>query len=385
MKIRPLLGVAIAASLTLAACGGSDSSSDTTTPAAAEGVDLVAAGCPETVVIQTDWFPEAEHGNLYQLIGDDYVVNAKGLRVSGDLVSEGKSTGVKVEIRSGGPALGDGNVTSALYSDPDILLGFTNTDESVSQSGDKFPTIAVVAPFDINPQIIMWDPETYPDVKAIGDLKEKGVKVRYFSGASYMSFLTETGVLSEEQIDGTYDGSPAAFIAAAGKDAQQGFGTNEPYFYKNVLPDWKKDVEYQYLHDAGWTAYAQSLGGIPATIEKYDTCLQKLVPIIQRATIEYVKNPVETNAVIVDAVKQFNTFWKYTADQATDGVKKMLQDKLIANSPDGTLGSFNIDRVTKFIEVAGPVFTSSGSKVKDGLVADDVVTNKYIDPSIKLD
>jgi hypothetical protein len=62
----------------------------------------------------------------------------------------------------------------------------------------------------------------------------------------------------------------------------------------------------------------------------------------------------------------------------------MQADKLIANSPDGTLGSFDLDRVTKFIEVAGPVFTSTGSKVKEGLVADDVVTNKYIDPSIKL-
>ena len=49
MKIRPLLGVTVAAVLTLAACGGSDSSSDTTTAPAAEGVDLLAAGCPETV------------------------------------------------------------------------------------------------------------------------------------------------------------------------------------------------------------------------------------------------------------------------------------------------------------------------------------------------
>jgi hypothetical protein len=30
------------------------------------------------------------------------------------------------------------------------------------------------------------------------------------------------------------------------------------------------------------------------------------------------------------------------------------------------------------------VFTSSGSKVKAGLVADDIVTNKYINPDIKL-
>ena len=72
MKIRPLLGVAIAATLTLAACGGSDSTSDTTAaPAALEGVDLAAAGCPATVILQTDWNPEAEHGNLYNLIGDN--------------------------------------------------------------------------------------------------------------------------------------------------------------------------------------------------------------------------------------------------------------------------------------------------------------------------
>jgi hypothetical protein len=62
----------------------------------------------------------------------------------------------------------------------------------------------------------------------------------------------------------------------------------------------------------------------------------------------------------------------------------MQADKLVANSPDGTLGSFDLDRVNKFIEVAAPVFTSTGSKVKDGLTAEDVVTNKYIDPSIKL-
>ena len=74
----------------------------------------------------------------------------------------------------------------------------------------------------------------------------------------------------------------------------------------------------------------------------------------------------------------------YDAGQAAAAVEKMLADKLIANSPDGTLGSFDMDRVTKFIELAGPVFTSSGAKVKAGLTAEDIVTNKYIDPSIKL-
>ncbi len=385
MKTRPLIGIAMAASLTLAACGGGESSPDTTSAPAEIGIDLAAAGCPETIVLQTDWFPEAEHGNLYQMVGDNYEIDAKKMRVSGDLVSGGKSTGVKIEIRAGGPALGDANVTSALYSDPDILLGFISTDVSVANSGSEFPTVAVVAPFNINPQIIMWDPATHPDVKTIADLKDKGVKVRYFNGASYMKFLTATGILDEKQIDGNYDGSPASFVASAGQDAQQGFGTMEPFFYENIVKEWRKPVAYQYIHDAGWTAYAQSLGGTPAQIEKYDSCLKAFVPVVQTAMIEYVDAPSETNALIVELVKTYNTFWTYSADQAQAGAEKMLADKLVANSPDGTLGSFDIARVNDFIKVAAPVFTSTGAKVTEGLTAEDIVTNKYIDPSIKLD
>jgi hypothetical protein len=384
MKKRPLLATAVIAALTLAACGGSDTAAPDTTAAAATGVDLVAAGCPATVSLQTDWNPEAEHGNLYQLIGPGYTVDKEKLRVTGDLMAGGKTTGVKVEIRAGGPAIGYSQVTAELYKDPSILLGFTSTDEQVSHSGDDFPTVAVVAPFNINPQIIMWDPATYPDVKTIADLKATGAKVRYFDGAAYMDYFTSTGILDKKQVDGTYDGSPASFIAAGGKDTQQGFGTAEPYFYKNVLKDWMKDVGYQYIHDAGWTAYAQSLGGTPANIAKYDTCLKALVPVIQQAALDYVAAPDTTNAIILDAVNQYNNGWVYDAGQAKAAVAKMQEDKLVANSPDGTLGSFDMDRITAFIATAAPVFTSTGAKVKDGLVADDIVTNKYINPAIKL-
>jgi hypothetical protein len=384
MKKRPLLATAVIAALALSACGGSDNAESDTTVAAATGVDLVAAGCPETVSLQTDWNPEAEHGNLYQLIGPGYTVDKDKLRVSGDLMAGGKTTGVKVEIRAGGPAIGYSQVTAELYKDPSILLGFTSTDEQVSHSGDEFPTVAVVAPFNINPQIIMWDPNTYPDVKEIKDLKATGAKVRYFDGAAYMDYFTATGILDKKQVDGTYDGAPASFIAAGGKDTQQGFGTAEPYFYKNVLKEWMKDVGYQYIHDAGWTAYAQSLGGTPANITKYDTCLKALVPVIQQAALDYVAAPETANAIILDAVAQYNNGWVYDAGQAAAAVVKMQEDKLVANSPDGTLGSFDMDRVTAFIETASPVFTSTGAKVKDGLVADDLVTNKYINPAIKL-
>src|SRR5262245_30635320 len=178
-----LLALPIAGMLLFAACGGDDSGSSsadtgtagtgsagTTAGTAAAGGGGAAASladvCPDTIVFQSDWNPESEHGQLYNMVGDGYSVDAGKLRVTGPLVSKGEDTGVKIEIRAGGPAIGFQTVTSQIYSDPDIMLGYVSTDEAISLSGE-FPTKAVVAPFNINPQIIMWDPATYPDVKEI--------------------------------------------------------------------------------------------------------------------------------------------------------------------------------------------------------------------------
>ncbi|MFM9123287.1 MAG: ABC transporter substrate-binding protein, partial [Actinomycetota bacterium] len=167
----------------LAACGGSDddtateeTTAETTAPAeeAAEAVSL-AGVCPDTVTFQTDWNPESEHGFLYNLVGEGYEVDAAGVRVTGPLVSKGADTGVKIQVRAGGPAVGFSSPTSLMYQDPDIFLGFVSTDGAIQDSGE-FPTMTVVAPFNINPQIIMWDPATYPNVKSIADLKATGAK-----------------------------------------------------------------------------------------------------------------------------------------------------------------------------------------------------------------
>jgi hypothetical protein len=407
MKRRALLTVPIASLLLVAACGSdNNSSSDTTSaPAGSEaattagaattgGSETTASGggsaagslkgvCPDTVVFQTDWNPEAEHGAEYNMLGEGYTADTSKLRVTGPLVSKGEDTGVKLEIRSGGPAIGFQQVTSQLYADPAIMLGYVSTDEALQHSGD-FPTKAVVAPFNINPQIIMWDPATYPQVKAIKDLKPLGVKVRYFGGAAYMDYLIQSGQLDKGQTDGSYDGTPANFVAAGGKDAQQGFASAEPYFYEKVLKDWGKPIAYQLVHDAGWTAYAQSLAATPDNYAKYQDCFKKLVPIIQQSQVDYISDPSRANAIILDLVTKYNNGWQYDEGQANASVELQLKNKLVANSPDGTLGSFDMDRLTKFIATALPIYQASGAKLKDGVTVDDLVTNDFIDPNIHL-
>ena len=386
-KISALLGSLCL--VALAACGGSDTATTEETTEAATDTVAPAAGvslagvCPDTITFQTDWNPESEHGFLYNMVGEGYEVDAAGVRVTGPLVSKGVDTGVKIQVRAGGPAVGFSSPTSLMYQDPTIFLAFVSTDGAVQDSGE-FPTMTVVAPFNINPQIIMWDPATYPTVKTIADLKATKAKVRYFGGAAYMEYFTANGILDPKQVDGNYDGSPANFVADGGKAAQQGFATSEPYYYEKVLTDWNKPVAYQTIHEAGWTAYAQSLGGLPKTIAENGDCLKLLVPMIQQSQVDYVTDPTRANALILDLVGKYNNGWLYDAGQAVAAVELGLSNKLIANSPDGTLGSFDMDRVTAFIATAVPVYEKIGAKMQAGLTAADIVTNEFIDPSIKL-
>ena len=107
----------------------------------------VAAGalkavCPANIVIQTDWFPEAEHGMLYQLIGTDYKIDTKKKVVSGSLVdAKGAKTGVNIEIRTGGPAIGFGAPIASMATDSSITMGYMNTQEV--DKYDKTPMLQV--------------------------------------------------------------------------------------------------------------------------------------------------------------------------------------------------------------------------------------------------
>lgn len=409
-----LLTCSIAAALALAACG-SDSKSGTATTAAptttAGGATTTAAGggstttaagggavtlkgiCPDNIGIQTDWMPEAEHGFLYNLIGKGYTVDKSKAVVTGPLVDgKGNDTGVTVSIHSGGPAQHFDPVTKLLYDNPDtLLLGYVYTDEAIQFSANS-PTVAIESGFEKNPQMIMWDPNTYPDVKTIADLGKKGVKVRYFGGAAYMDFLTGSGILSKSQVDGSYTGDPSLFIADNGKSAQQGFGSAEPYQYETDLKDksgkplWGKKVAYEYINDIGWKNYAQSIATKPENVTKYADCFKKLVPIIQQSAVNYVNDPTNGNAIILDAVNQFGKDfgWSYSQGAADYGVATMKKDGLIANGTDGVMGSFDDARVADLITKAMPIYEKNGSKPKAGLKPSDIVTNEFLDKSIHL-
>ncbi len=370
--------------LSLAACGG-DSEEASAAPSGDVGsVDLAAAGCPETIVVQTDWNPESEHGGTYQLLGDDYEIDAENKSVSGTLVdSSNESTGVTVEIRAGGPAIGFQTVTSQLYSDDSITLGYVDTDEAVQLSADQ-PTTAVVTPLEKSPIMIMWDPEKLSDVSEIADLGTKGTVVRYFEGDTYMQYLLSEGILEQEQLDASYDGTPASFVASAGDAAQQGFASAEPYIYENEVDAWGKPVDYQLVYDTGYQPYQSSIAVRSDELEGMSGCLTELVPLMQQAEVDYIGDAAGTNDVITELVEEYDTGWVYSTGVAEYSVETQKAEGIVGNGANGTLGDFDLDRVQSLIEQVTPIFAEQGTPVAEGVTPESVVTNEFIDPSISL-
>ena len=375
-------GLVIVATVALAGC-----SSSTPTPAAtaAAGAVNLSKVCPANVVIQTDWNPESEHGHLYELLGSKYTINADKKSVSGPLLENGKSTGVNVEIRSGGPAIGYQTVSSQMYQDKSITLGYVTTDEAVQDSA-KLPTTAVFAPLDIGPQMIMWDPSYYKSVKNIKSLgealKADGGVIRYFGGAAYMSYLTGSGVLDKSVVDGTYDGTPAKFVAAKGKDAQQGFASAEPYIYSHEVAAWDKPVKFQLTNDVGYPVYASAVSVRTADLSSLSACLTKLVPVLQQAEVNYFKSPAATNTLILKLVAAYNNGWVYTQGTADYSVAEMKKLKLVGNGTNSYMGDMDSSRIQKIIDIDTPIFTKGGSAPKAGLVPADIFTDKYISKTI---
>jgi hypothetical protein len=374
----------LSASLLLAATGcgagattAAGTSADLKPAPAAQRLDKV---CPATVVVQADWEPEAEHGPIYNLVGPGYTVDTDKKRVTGPLVIGGKDTGVKIQVRAGGSAVGYQTPASEMYIDQSITLGMVTTDSAIQTAG-KQPVTAVAALMKKSPQVLMWDPKTHPDWKTVADIGKSGAKVVYRDGEVFAPMLVAKGLIKKSQLDGSYDSSPSRFVADP-SIAQQGFATAEPYIYEHEVAAWKKPVKFQLLSDVGYTVYPEALSVRTGALNKLSPCLKKLVPVIQQSAADFAAAPDTAVTLIDDIVKQYGTSWVYSKGTGQYAAKEMVRLGILGNEADGSIASFDKKRVTDSLKTFGPILTQSGVKIPAGLSADDLATNAFIDTKI---
>ncbi|MEP1768812.1 MAG: hypothetical protein ABJJ53_19500 [Sulfitobacter sp.] len=342
--------------------------------------------CPNPLVIQKDWLMQAEHGGLMQLIG------AGGEMVSGSYSGPLGSTGITLELLEGGSGigLGDGETSySALFMGNSKAgkrphLGFHELDNSFIYS-ERFPTVGVFVPLDVSPQVLFWDKGTYPDgFKTIEDLKAFGASGK---GKIYLStidrtfgkFFVDSGVPADTFVEG-YRGDGENFVVNNGTWLNQGFVTSEVYKFENGN-NWSKPIGAVGINDLGYPNYTGILAVAKDRLEELAPCLEKVVPLMQQASIDYIKDPAE----VLDVVVAFNEggfgtgWWKTSPELAANGAKKMGELGIVGNGNNDTVGDFDMEIAAQMAVVVAP---SLDERSDMDVTPQDVVTNRFIDPSI---
>jgi hypothetical protein len=378
-KRNVTIGSAIALGISislLGACGSSEpASTDSTVPAvSANGISL-ADVCPATVVVQTDWFPESEHGGIYHLMGDDAIASKDTGAVTGSLVINGEPTGVKLEIRAGGPFL-ESPVVTEMYQDNAIMFGYVGTDVAITRYNDA-PTLAVFNALNINPQVVLWDATKHPEAKTITDAAKTVKSFFVYGEPSWMQYFIAQGLINKDQVDSNYKGN---LLLATDDAAHQGFVTSEPYKYAN-LETGSITTGYQLIHDAGWNSYAQNFAIRKDRLEELRPCLEKIVPVIQQAQIDYIADPTQANALIISTVKTYDSWWSQSEGDVANGAASQKDLGIVGNGETETFGDLEEARVNDFIAKATPILREQGLEIAD-ITAGDITDNSFLDTSI---
>lgn len=348
----------------------------------------LSASCPSPLIIQLDWLPQAEQGGIWQMIGDG------GEMTAGSYKGPLGSTGIDLQILSGGGGigLGDGETAySALFmgnSKAGVTphLGYQELDNAFIFS-KRFPTVGVFAPLDVAPTVLFWDAATYPDgFSTIDDLKaldgKDDAKI-YVStvGRTFGKFLVDSGVPKDVFVEG-YRGDGENFVTHNGQWLQQGFVTSEVYKFENGL-NWAKPINFLKIDDLGYRNYTGMVSVAKTRLEELTPCLTGVVPIMQQAAVDYATDPAETNATIVayNDAGMATSWWKTAPDLMAYASKTMVEQGVIGNGPDATIGNFDMDRVAEMLEIVKP---SLDERSEADVTGDMVVTNQFIDPSIGL-
>ena len=375
MKARKtvLVIAVMAMSAAIVACGDDDDDDggapDETT-AETTGGDVE---CPSTLTIQTDWFPELEHGGTYQLIGTEGEISKDQVNYSGAVQEQYKVPGLETIVintvnfdKSGSSILLDGSADMAYINMSDVIKDSAAVD-----------MVAVAKTLELDPQMIMWDPATH-DIQKPEDIAATGAPVLHFPGVSYIDYMVGKGYMNTDQDDPSYDGSDAQFVASNGGVFQQGFATNEVYKYENEIA-WKDgapaDVSYYTVGDLGFPNYAASIVMMKDRVAELDGCLTALIPKMQQAWVDFLNDPQPIMDKLIEINQVHDGFWGLSPEVNAAGFELLNSGGFADNSPDGTYCSFDAARVQELFDILKPIYDDQGVEI----AADPTTlyTNKY--------
>ncbi|MGH3248420.1 MAG: hypothetical protein ACRDOI_19760, partial [Trebonia sp.] len=334
--------------------------------------------CPANVNVQVNWWPSSDDAFLFDIIGANGTTDTSKNTYSGPI----GNSGVSLTIQSGGPGASYQTDTALAYEN-DPYLFMESTDEQISNSA-QHPTTAVFAWYQQYPLIFLWGNPKW-NFTSMQQIAASGTKVLAFSSGTYLGLFEKEGLLTKAQVDTSYNGAPARFVAAGGNIIQQGFVDEEPFQLQYETSAWGKPVKFLLVGNKDFPIYQDEIAVRPDKLAAETPCLKKLVPLLQAASVDYAKNPATAESAIVKFTGSLKgTGVAVSAGLASYAYQAQLKYGLIANGTDGAYGSFNPAQLQSAITKLTPVFEGENNHPKAGLKPSDLYTNEFLDPSIKL-
>ena len=240
------------------------------------GICLLLSGCGKQpassgltpVRLQTDWYPQPEHGGFYDAQIRGYY----------------KDEGLDVTILPGGPYVNTAQQVSA--GTTQFAMG--SSDNILESIGNGVPLVAVAATMQHDPQAVMVHQDS--PVHSFQDLDGHAVAIRLGASTWFEYLVKRYQLRNVREIPATY--SVANFLRDPGY-IQQIFVTSEPFFARQA----GAQVRTLLISQAGYDPYRVFLTS-RSFLQQHPEIVAKFVRASLRGWRDYLVHPDDINAAI---------------------------------------------------------------------------------------
>ncbi len=236
----------------------------------------VLAGCKQRqasnglapVTLQTDWYPQPEHGGFYDAQIRGYY----------------RDEGLDVKILPGGPFVN----SSQLVSVGAVQFAMNSSDNVLESIGNGVPYVAVMATMQHDPQALMVHQDSA--VHSFNDLDGRAVAIKLGASTFFEYLVKRYQLKNVKEVPATY--SVANFLQDP-QYIQQIFVTSEPFFARQA----GVQVRTMLISETGYDPY-RTVVTSQAFLQQHPDIVAKFVRASIRGWRDYLKNPDDINASI---------------------------------------------------------------------------------------
>lgn len=292
----------------------------------------------DKVILQLNWFPEAEHGGFYAAkvhgIFEKYNLDV-------EILPGGKAATVPQELTVGR-----------------IQFGIINGDELVLSRESGVDIVSLLAPLQTSPRCILVRKDS-----GIDKFEQlSGLTLQLGAGQPFIEFLKSKGYMENVKVV-PYQGGVGALVAGTGI-GQQAYVFSEPLLAEQE----KVPVNVLMVSEAGFNPYTSLLAVTKEYAQTHPDLVKRMVQACQEGWQKYLADPAETNKYILTQNEH-----RLTDEALVYGVEKMKPLCINDTVPLEKVGLMTAERWEELVKQMADLKLIDPAKVK----ASDCFDNSF--------